>query len=382
MTTKQLDPAVQALLSKAKARLVVSHPFFASILLKRPIITDEARVPTMAVDARARIYVNPEFIRQYSVEQVMWGLCHECMHVMLMHFVRTGGRNPRKANIAQDACINDILNDTKVGQPIPNCVNTQGGQIQFPGAKDMTWEEVYDKLPDDPDGGNMGDDVLDWEDLTDAEREAVKGQIRREIAEAAQAARMRGKLPGGLERIIDEILYVKTPWHVILERFLTERAKADYSWAHPNRRHIANGLYLPSLDSQSSMGHVVVIVDTSGSTSGDLAAFNGHFNRIRELCRPEKTTVISVDAAVQHVEEYGPDEGIQPLNCTGGGGTDLTKGFDYIAEQGLEPVVCVVLTDAQTPWPDGAPDYPVIVLSTTDDVGPDWAETVRFENDE
>lgn len=370
------------LLSKAKARLVVSHPFFASILLKRPLVLDNPQVPTMAVDARARIYVNTKFIENLSPAQVMWGLCHECMHVMLMHFERTGGRNKRKANIAQDACINDILNDTNVGQPILNCVNTQGGNVQVPGAKDMTWEQVYDLLPDDPDGGDMGEDILDWGDLTDAEREAVKGQIMREVAEAAQAARMRGKLPGALERLVDEMLYVKTPWYTILERWLTERAKADYSWAHPNRRHIAGGLYLPSLESQSSMGHVAVIVDTSGSTSGDLAAFNGHFNRIRELCRPEKTTVISVDAAVQAVTEYGPDEGVQPLNCAGGGGTDMRVGFDYIDDQGLDPVVCILLTDGETPWPDQSPGYPVIVLTTTDAEGPDWAETVRFDRDD
>ena len=52
---------VRTMVSKAKANLVLQHPFFASLVLQRPLI-ETFGIPTAGADARGRIYYNPKFM--------------------------------------------------------------------------------------------------------------------------------------------------------------------------------------------------------------------------------------------------------------------------------------------------------------------------------
>lgn len=229
-------------LDKAKAQIVLDHPFWASILLKRQLVEDNT-IPTLAVNARGTIYYNSKFIDGLTVPQVVWGLCHEVGHVVCQHAMRIGGRQHKKWNYAGDAWINDMLNDAKIGDPIPNTVN-------MPGSKDKTTEQIYDSLPDDGGGGGggnggsgnefdngLGDDIK-YEDLTEDEIKELTAQAKVEIAQAAQAAKAKGKLSGKLAEFVADFINVKTPWYEILERTMTDYVQQDQSWARPNRRFI------------------------------------------------------------------------------------------------------------------------------------------------
>ena len=79
-------------MDKARAKIVLDHPFFASILLRRKMI-ETKQVPTLAVDARGTIYYNTEFTDKLSVPQLVWALCHEVGHVIGQHATRVGARN-------------------------------------------------------------------------------------------------------------------------------------------------------------------------------------------------------------------------------------------------------------------------------------------------
>ena len=350
---------------KARAQIVLDHPFWASILLRRPLIKDN-NIPTLAVDARGRIYYNEEFVESLTVPQLVWGLCHEVGHVVGQHALRVGHRNRRKWNYAGDAWINDTLTDSKVGDPIPNTVN-------MPGSKDDTVENIYDKLPDGEDGngpspGGTGDDVIygDGENgkpLTAGEVREIEGQIKVEIAEAAQAAKMRGKLSGKLQQIVADILEVKTPWHEILEKHMVSRVQQGQSWRRPNRRFLDT--YLPSVDKLPQMGELVVQVDVSGSISRqELSYYNGHLSRIITQCRPSKVHVIYTDTEVKRHDEFDCGEEVT-LEFFSGGGTHMPAGFDYCAEQGIEPDVFVCLTDGYTDFGDD-PGFPVVWCISSD----------------
>lgn len=374
-------------LDKAKAQIVLDHPFFASILLRRPLIKDN-NIPTLAVDARGRIYYNEQFVESLTVPQIVWGLCHEVGHVIGQHAVRRGSRNPRKWNYAGDAWINDTLTDAKVGDPIPQTVN-------MPGSKDDTVENIYDKLPDGEDGsgpgggdgggqggqGGMDGDVIygdgqnGGKQLTADEVREIEGQIKVEIAEAAQAAKMRGKMPGKLAEIVADLLEVKTPWYEILEKHCVSRVQQGLSWRRPNKRFA--DVYLPSTDKLPQMGELVVQIDVSGSISKtELAYYNGHLSRIVEQCRPSKVHAIYVDTQVQRHDEFDCGEEVK-LEFFSGGGTDMPVGFDYLAEQGIDPDVFVCLTDGYTPFGDD-PGYPVVWCISSEVEAP-WGENVHFE---
>jgi len=200
-------------IDKAKAQIVLDHPFFASILLKRKL-TPTKDVKTLAVDARGNIYYNEKFVEDLTVPQLVWGLCHEIGHVVGQHALRKKHRNHTKWNYAGDAWINDMLDDAGVGTRIPNTVDMKG-------SKDKTTETIYDELPDQPNGGSgggsgegdwdngLGDDIME-ENLTESEIKEIDANGKVEIAQAAQAAKARGKLPGKLAEIVADILNVKT----------------------------------------------------------------------------------------------------------------------------------------------------------------------------
>lgn len=375
-------------LDKAKAQIVLDHPFFASILLKKKLTADKT-IPTLAVDARGNIYYNEKFVEGLTVPQLVWGLCHEIGHVIGQHAVRRKNRNHKRWNYAGDAWINDMLDDARVGSRIPNTVDMKG-------SKDKTTETIYDELPqqqkskggkgqgqgqgqgdsdDDWDNG-LGDDIMQ-EDLTESEMKEIEANAKVEIAQAAQSAKARGKLPGKLAEIVASILDVKTPWYDILERYMTDCTKQDQTWMKPNRRHIGRGVYLPSLATEPSMGELVVQIDVSGSVSKrELDYYNGHLSRIVKQCNPSKVHVIYTDTDVQKHDEFEQGDEVK-LEFYSGGGTHMPAGFDYLTEKGIDPQVFVCLTDGYTGFGE-PPDYPV-VWCISSDVTADHGETVHFE---
>jgi predicted metal-dependent peptidase len=364
-------------LDKAKAQIVLDHPFWASILLKRPMVITRD-IPTLAVDARARIYINPDFIESLTVPQVVWGLCHEVGHVIGQHALRVGTRNRKKWNYAGDAWINDMLDDSNVGQRIPNTVDMKG-------SKDDTVENIYDNLPDGNDGDGptndgTGDDVIygdgdSGKPLTQDEIRELEGQIKIEIAEAAQAAKMRGKLSAKLQDMVAGMLESKTPWYEILEKHCVSRVNQGQSWRRPNRRFA--DVYLPSVDKLPQMGELVVQVDVSGSISKvELDHYNGHLSRIIEQCRPSKVHVLYTDTEVVKHQEFDCGEEVS-LEFYSGGGTHMPAGFDYCADQGIDPDVFVCLTDGYTDFAS-EPSFPVVWCISSEIEAP-YGENVHFE---
>ncbi len=377
-------------LDKAKAQIVLDHPFFSSILLKKSLTPDDS-IPTLCVNARGHIRYNPEFIESLTVPQIVWALCHEVGHVIGQHATRRGSRDPKKWNYAGDAWINDMLNDCKVGEPIPHTVD-------MPGSKDKTTETIYDELPDsdgnggggsggNPDGSGsdnsfdngIGDDI-DYEDLTESEKQEIEAQAKVEIAQAAQAAKMRGRLSGKLAEIVADIINVKTPWYDILERYMIGVTKQDYSWKRPNRRFIGQGHYLPSIGTLPSMGEVVLQVDVSGSISAkELSFYNGHMRRIIEQCRPEKVHVLYTDSEVLKHEIFEQGEEVV-LKHQSGGGTEMEAGFRYLDEQGINPDVVVTLTDGHDSYTE-APGFPTVWCVSSEQTPP-YGEVIHFEMEE
>lgn len=390
---------------KATAQLTMDHPFVSAILLKHPI-KERTDIKTLAVDGRGQIYYNPKFIDTLSVPQVVWGLAHEVFHRIGQHALRKRHRSHKKWNYAGDAWINDVLDEAKIGTRIEGCVN-------IPGSKDDTVENIYDKLPKDGDGkgpgkgppgegegegegeggpngqpednDGIGDDILNENmPVDEAERKQLEAEMKIEVAEAAQIAKARGRLPGVLAKIAEQIIDVKTPWFDILERYMVGMTKNEYSWKRPNRKFAASDIYLPSIDNVPKMGKVVCQVDISGSVSmPEIHHYGGHIKRIVEMCRPEQVHVIYTDTHVQKHEVFEEGEEVS-INYHSGGGTDMCEGYRWLDREGLggEIDVFITLTDGYTDFPDKV-DVPSIWVISSDIKAPNHAgETIHFEMEE
>ena len=369
---------LQRKVGKAKSLLILDHPFFGTACTKRPIIYTDT-VPTAAMSATGQMYMNVDFCAPLSVRQLMFLLAHEAMHYMLCHGLRRGHRDPQAWNVAADKVINDTLIDAGVGDFID-------GGITLDGAREMAAESLYDEN-DDGDGegpGGLGNDIgdptdADGQPLDDATIHQLEAEAKIDAIQSAKAAKAVGKLPASIERIIEELVNVTTPWYDILERFMAGKIKDGYSWNRPNRRFIARNIYIPGTDYVPKMGPVVIGVDTSGSIGPDeIAMFNGHINRIIDTCNPEVVHVVYCDYDVAGVDEYTPQDFPVTIQCKGGGGTSFKPVFDWIDNNAIEPECVVYLTDGYGDQSEFTTNHETVWLTTGTEAF-DWGHVIKFE---
>ena len=179
--------------------------------------------------------------------------------------------------------------------------------------------------------------------------------------QAMNLARAQGSAPSTVEETIRGAHRTVLDWRTLLRRYMTEAARRDYSWGLPNRRFIDGGLYLPSIRSEG-IEAIAVIIDTSGSLPAQTLA--NFWPEVRELAieiQPETVHVLQVDAAVQDAAEYAASDLPDEIVIKGRGGTDFRPGFAWLDEQGIQPDICIYLTDMGcSSYPETEPDYPVI----------------------
>jgi predicted metal-dependent peptidase len=387
-------------MSKARSKLLVHHPFFATLVLSTPMVID-LKCRTAWCDME-RIGYNPVFIESLPFGQVIFVIVHEVMHKMLKHGLRRGHRNPKGWNFATDYAINyhlkwagfelwpqclyderfanmgaeqiyDILKceaderrkqpqepgDGPDGQPGDN---PSDGDDEGAGGQPGFGSDAFDENGWSNTSCGMDGDVREPEGLDAAGKARIEQGINQQIAQAATMGRLAGKMPKGMDRLIEGILNPPLPWYSLLRDYLTQISHDDENWSRRKRqiRHV----YLPSHWSEA-MGEIVVIGDTSGSMGNAVFAQTAaEINAFIEMVNPERTRVIwadDTDCALEEVFEQGDEVLLHPK---GGGGTDMRKPLKFVEK--YEPIVVVLITDGETPWPVDPPPYPLIVLMITD----------------
>ena len=389
-------------LSYAKSRLMAIEPFFAMLLFKMPTHVCY-QIPTMATDGTVLLY-NPEFVSQQILRKdVIFILLHEIEHVFLKHNIRGPIRSVdakkvledyaklqergkkdifteqlldemkhilKEWNKAVDYVVNDHIVSNTTVKPSQGLLDS--GMRLSDDYKDKTSEYVYDKIKTkyDPkkDEGGAGmpgggkDDFgiggilpVGLGDLTDTEVAAIEKEFEGDVKAAALSARKAGKLPAGVEGIIEDLYTTSTPWQDIFRTIFTSINKQDYTFQYPNRRYTMHqvdyGVIMPSLWGEEYV-NVGFIMDTSGSVGAkEKAILVSELKSILEDY-PITLHVLYCDtkAYVDNVEvltQADVKNGKLKLNVKGGGGTDMRPAFDYFRENQdefeFETVIC--LTD-------------------------------------
>ena len=391
-------------ISKARAGLILDAPFFGSLALRLTVKADPT-CETAWTDGTSLGY-SPAWIDQLPLDHVKGVLCHEVLHCALEHIGRRGDRDAFRWNMAADYAINPIIEEAGFALPSTN--------LNDPAYAGMGADEIYSRLPDPgpsqdspeqgqgqgkgkgqaagtgPDKGKQtGNDpggcgeVRDAKDAQGQPSAAAQSQAaadwRVATAQAAQQAKAMGQFPGGLARLVEEIINPKVDWRDALRRFVDQCARNDYRWFPPNRRHIHAGLYLPGIRSEE-MPPIVVGVDTSGSIDqAQIDQFAAELTVILQDCNATACTVIYCDAAVQAVEEFGPQDYPVTLHPAGGGGTAFGPVFSEVEARGLTPACLIYLTDLQGTFPDHEPPYPVLWARTGEcETVPPFGEVVEL----
>jgi predicted metal-dependent peptidase len=363
-------------LAKAIARTVLDHPFFATLLLRLKLREDR-EIKTACTDGR-QIRYNPDFIDSLSVDQIVFVLAHLVMHVAHFHPLRRTARNLGRFNKAGDYAINGILKEAGLSL-LPKA-------LYHKSFDNLAAEQIYDRLPSgsgDGDGEVQRNDDLEdgdpggcggFEDARDeygkplskAQRAREEAEVTVAIQQAAQAARAQGKLPRSLERLVDELVHPVLDWREILRTFIDHTARSDYSWTQPNRRHIADGIYLPSFRS-NGLKPLVLAIDTSGSIGQrELNQFQAELNDLLQSY-PATVTVVYCDSEISTTHTITPDQYPVELKTTGCGSTDLCPPFDWAIKNVPEAGCIIYLTDLLGNSPEIDPGIPTLWVSTTKD---------------
>ena len=359
---------IDRLLAKARTALVLEHPFIGNVALNMPFVADHS-IRTAMTNGR-EIRYNPRFMDSMGDEERKFVVAHECFHPMLEHNFRRGERQHKRWNKAGDYVINQLLTDESIGKmPEFGLLNPQ-----LYKAGNGSTDGIYNLLPDEPDDGSGGDGTEAMDDCADgggspAEQAQQAAEWKVRVAQAAQAAKMMGKMSAGLERLVGEVLAPKVDWRDVLRKFV-EKCKSDQrSFARPNRRFLSQGLYLPSASGES-LGEIAIAVDCSGSIDDRiLAQFAGEINAIKEDGNPSCIHVVYFDSEVSHYEKYERDDTLN-IKAHGGGGTAFSPVFQYFQEHDIEPIACIFLTDLCCNDFGDAPQYPVLWVSTDEGEAP------------
>lgn len=375
------------LMQKARSQMCVRHVFWGTLMMTTPLVED--RTCKTAWTDMVRIGYNPDFIEGLnSSDLVQFVLAHELAHQFGRHGLRRGPREHRLWNRACDYVVNLMLRDSDFRVWDQALIDER-----FRG---MSPEAVYALLdaerqgspqagggaqPDDEPGDGSdpshgpgqpqddglpkdgcGDDLRDAPGALDPAVQAkIDGDIRGKVARAAAMARMAGKLPAGIARLVDEALNPPQPWQTVFADFMTRVVYDNETWSRRNRRF--QDIYLPARH-ELRMGEVVIVGDTSGSMGNAVFGQIGvEINAMVEFCKPERVRVIwadDTDCALEEIFEPGEEVVLHPK---GGGGTDMRKPLRFVER--YDPAVVVLVTDGETPWPDSPPPYPLIVCCTT-----------------
>jgi predicted metal-dependent peptidase len=317
---------------KAKIRLQEKRPFFAYLLLHMfDKEVNNKSVLTMGVNKYDRLLYNAKFVESLNDEFLSSCICHETLHVALCHVWRCSGDRDRMVwNLAADSVINSMLKadgfELPVGCIIPDKDDNLviDGQLLCQSVSQKAVEQVYDeivsvlsKMPkggkdgkgkgkgsgkEDKDGdgtsgyGEMSGDLMPdnmdgagengkdedgnvKDGKMSEQADAMERKWKKIMAEAASVARMRGKLPAGMERFIDNLLEPKVNWRNLLHRYVSRAMPFDYTWKYPSKKSFATGVYMPNVLRENV--DIIVSIDTSGCFVGDTLIYTD--NGIKEI---------------------------------------------------------------------------------------------------
>jgi predicted metal-dependent peptidase len=383
------------------AKMTMRSPFISAVFttLKKNVVDDDnVTASTNGLDFR----FGRKFCEGLDEEELLGLGLHEAAHVVLGHIWRGEGYDAALSNVAQDAVINRML--LGMGYKLPK----NGVFIDWvTGA--MDWEEVYRRLKREQDekqkdgpggqhGGNQGGQGGQqgkqgkqpgqgsnnshgnnsggqghekWGaggfngqgDCTPCPTEAKRNEIEATILTAAKMARACGDTSAMIDRVLGKVGKSSVSWADECRAMLLSQSKGDYSFSKGNRRMLGQGLYLPSLRSES-MGGLAVAFDMSGSVSPkDAQRIATELQGVVDDCQPDWVEIAFFDTKVCSVQRFERGETLE-LKPRGGGGTRFAPVFEHFASVQENEQICgmIFFTDMCSSDLMGLqePTYPVL----------------------
>jgi predicted metal-dependent peptidase len=218
--------------------------------------------------------------------------------------------------------------------------------------KGMFAEEVYELLMNDPNANFPEFDIhLEPGDgkgtpMTAEERRILTDEIRAAVMQAAKTAGA-DKTPGGVRRMLKDLVEPQMDWREILNMQIQSMIKNDFTWSRCSRKSQASGIYLPGTKEDVRV-EAAVSIDCSGSMSEEmLRDLLSEVKGIMEQFMDFKLRVWCFDTKVYNEVTFTPDnlDEIDEYDIKGGGGTDFMCNWEYMKENDIMPERFIMMTD-------------------------------------
>ena len=341
------DEAARFELDPHLVRLMWDEPFFSKIL--RPVTKVKTdKIPTAGVLAKEgdiKMWWNPMFLAGLTPDQVKGLLKHECYHLVFEH-TTTRKHDPHIIwNYATDLAINSLIPEDELpegglvpGKAFKELTEEQKvkmgeesvGRYERVSAKIASFEkglnsETYFSLLQDVaddiekekgkggkgepgdgegEGGMPGpmDDHDGWDELSEEERELVKGKVKQALEDAVKECDRNGQwgsVGGSTRQMLREMVANDIPWQSVLKQFcgMLRRANRSSNVKRMNRKY-------PGIHPGVQKGYtssIAVYIDQSGSVSqGELELL---FANLRSLAKHTEFVVYHFDTEVDEKSE-------------------------------------------------------------------------------
>lgn len=339
--------------------------FFTTVCFSLKHVWDN-KIPTACTDGK-KIRFNPDFFMGLSKEERVFLLVHESMHVAYLHMARLHDHKPTKWNKAADHVINLQLIDRGMKMPKDGLADRA-----YTG---MSTEQVYQLLPEsDSEPTDMDLEMGDGsaEDLTaEVQDILVRAQLQSKMANDAV-----GSIPGEIEIFLNKLLKPRLPWNRILQRYMQNMVKRDYTFRKPNRRFFPEH-HLPSLYSENLID-IAIAVDASGSVSDeDFLVFVSEVTSIMKMMAPEKLTLIQFDYDLRSVDTVTSLNALSKIKFSGRGGTRVEPVLDWATEN--KPQLLLVFTDGHFRRCDPYKGNLVWLIHNNKDFKSNFGKTIHYE---
>ena len=249
------------------------------------------------------------FITTKTINELIFVILHEILHVLDGHHHRCGSRDPLMYNLAADHVINTTLKKDVDSGDLKK-VSVPEDCFIIPELKskpNMTTLEVYEYLmknsqtkkqqslsipgigsPDD--GGDSGNTEMDIVEVSINGKDktiikdiiASQNNTKEEVSESTEELisevrtlmnsdeSNRGFASGALKDFIEKIIEVEIPWDKLLERVILTKivpCPDNRVWTRPLKRLRAHKILLPGPGTARKASVACIVIDTSGSIS-------------------------------------------------------------------------------------------------------------------
>jgi predicted metal-dependent peptidase len=351
------DPVAREVVSRAMSLLVLRDLLSGLTLQGEAIRIRETDDPAIWAGATNGHYIwySAKWVKERNINDVVFLLLHEWLHIFGNHVPRCGDRDPKVWNIAIDYVVNREALSILRGYTVP-----EGGLVPPTWTGMLSAEEIYNKLMSDDDklragmasfkgldllaGGSSpaGDPGPAEEQENDSRLNSAFHDLFRSELTMAEAAAHTAKQPIGARVLsrLREIQRTNPPWErLILGAVMDGMGHDEYSYSPPSYRYWPDTV-TPRWHSNKAAS-LLIAVDVSGSVSAPL------LKKLVSVAAPavtraEKTCLITFDSSIQEVRQIRTAKEVLKLSFNSGRHcyTDANDIFDYAREHKYGVVLC------------------------------------------